>query len=253
HGCQAADAAVVFALHQLPAVVGALSDVHHGPAMGIHLLERLIAGTHIALRDDGTAAQCHTDMVGMHEAWLHVLVVHHQQPLVGAAFERLLALDREEVHAVMVRAHLHALLFTGIGDIEGRHGTSDGRTPGQYDLIAVTRWHDNLIRLARRNGGKANQRTDLATIASIATAHIIIVAVRAAQAALQAQAHEPPSGGNGTALEQGTASQTRLQHAGERPVIRVTDLRLVTVTIVNDGYLIANFIRHPCFPLQAAG
>src|SRR5690606_37960431 len=45
----------------------------------------------------------------------------------------------------------------------------------------------------------------------------------------------------------------QLQHAGERPVIRVTDLRLVTVTIVNDGYLIANFIRHPCFPLQAAG
>src|SRR5690606_19557183 len=45
----------------------------------------------------------------------------------------------------------------------------------------------------------------------------------------------------------------QLQHAGERPVIRVTDLRLVTVTIVNDGYLIANSIRHPCFPLLAAG
>src|SRR5690606_6182270 len=34
HGGQAGDAAVVFALHQLPAVVGALSDVHHGHAMG---------------------------------------------------------------------------------------------------------------------------------------------------------------------------------------------------------------------------
>src|SRR5690606_13122158 len=61
HGCQAGDAAVVFALHRLPAVVGALPDVHHGRAMGIDLLERLIAVTHIALHDDGTAAQCHTD------------------------------------------------------------------------------------------------------------------------------------------------------------------------------------------------
>src|SRR5690606_41995664 len=100
----------------------------------------------------------------------------------------------------MVRAHLHTLLFTGIGDIEGRHGAGDGRTPGHYDLIAVSGRDDNLVRLARSHGGKAEQRTRRASNVTITVAEGLGAAVSAASATRLAQAPAPERGVIGTAL-----------------------------------------------------
>ena len=91
------------ALHMLPAVIAALLHMYYRDAMGVQLLECLIAVTDArALHDHRATVQALADMVGVHETRLDVLMIHDQQPLLGAAFKQLFAFDREEVHAVMV-------------------------------------------------------------------------------------------------------------------------------------------------------
>src|SRR5690606_20564079 len=95
---------------------------------------------------------------------VHILVVHYQQAVVGAA------VNGEVMDAVMVRAHLLSLVGTGVAAILHirRHAAEDRCAPGQESPRSVAfRHHDGVVATGR-DGLEAQAR--LATTAAAVTA-----------------------------------------------------------------------------------
>ena len=129
--------------------------------MAVHFRQHLIGhapGFAIVLvgRESATA-QGLADRRSMHVTRFHVLVVHHQQAIDGAALVGIRTLDREEVHAVMVGPDGIALLRTRQRKIVEDARVADGTTPFGDNLRAVAGRHAHVVVLADRDRVEAQQ------------------------------------------------------------------------------------------------
>jgi hypothetical protein len=92
---------------------------------------------------------------GVQQAVVGVLVVHHEQAA------RRAALEREEVDAVVVHAHLHGLLGGGVAGVvlERRHvaGHADRLAPGDEGRGGVPLGHDEAVAGAWGDGLEAER------------------------------------------------------------------------------------------------
>jgi hypothetical protein len=129
HRRQAVDAAVVRILDHTPATVGALGDADDADPVGGDFLQDLVGvAAAVLVRRHITGIERLAGRCLVHEARLDIFVVEDEQAVLRAA------VDREEVHAVMVRADLHGLLLARVVERVGGHGAGDGCAPGDQRL-----------------------------------------------------------------------------------------------------------------------
>ena len=160
HRRRAGDAAVARIVHDRPATVGALADTHDAHAVRVDLLQHLIVRPLAVHQRQAAAVDRDADGAGMHEARLDVFVVQHEEAVGAAALVRLAALDREEVHAVMVRADRRTLLGAGhLAEVLAGRLAVQRRALRQDDLHRVAfRDHDG-VGVAHRDRLEADHRT----------------------------------------------------------------------------------------------
>ena len=140
------DAAVVAAGHHLPVAEAVAADLDDGHAVGVDFLAHFLGR-------GAQAVQCGRS-VGVQQRRVDVLVVEHQQAVVGAAPATVTAVDGEEVHAVMVHADLFGLVLGAVAGVleEGREASADRRAPGHEDAGAVAGRHRDAVGAAHRHG-----------------------------------------------------------------------------------------------------
>jgi hypothetical protein len=96
-------------------------------AVGVHLFQDFVVVAHaVGIEDDRVAVKRLTRPISRHgEARLDIFVVHHQKAIGRGA------VDREEMHPVMVHADLHALFGAAVAARnEGGHVACQRRAPG---------------------------------------------------------------------------------------------------------------------------
>ncbi len=125
HGRLGGNAAVQGILHHFPLALLIGANAHDTHAVGIHLLDHLIGiAAAIVMLRKAIAVQRQATGRCVQKAWFHVFMVEHQQTVGGAAVQR------KEVHAVVMAAHLMRLLLPGSFQAERGHIARDGRPQG---------------------------------------------------------------------------------------------------------------------------
>src|SRR5690606_9020410 len=130
HHAGGGEAAVERVIVDHPPAAVLLADAQHAHAVGIDLLAHLLGGAPAI----GVARRA----VGVKGLLIDVLVVHHQQTVLGTAVEG------EEMHAVVVHAHRIGLILGAVAAVRlpGTRRAVQWRAPGRQHLGAVAgRYH----------------------------------------------------------------------------------------------------------------
>ena len=159
HRRVAGDAAVVLRVEDDLPLVAVLTDVDHRGAVRVLRLQHLVGGPR------GHEVGAEQVLV------VAVLVVHHQQ-----AFLARLAVNREEVHAVVVVADLARLFGAGVGAVRLPHRRvgEQGIAPGREGLRAVAFGNDDGVAAGGGDRREADLRRGARTVVAIAGAHVLV-------------------------------------------------------------------------------
>ena len=182
--------------------------------MGVHFLEHfVIVALAIGVIDDRAHVDFHALVLfGVQEARLDIFVIEHQKAVLGRA------VDREEVHAVMVLADLFGLFSAAVCGRKGGHVAGDRLAPGAKHLHIVTLGHGHRVLEAHRNRREAEQRCGRGRLRERALGR-------------QRVAEQSGRDGGQTAHQEVPALQVRIHHLVEVAVVRGVALRFVTMLV----------------------
>ncbi len=143
HRCRAGDAAIAGAGQHLP-LAAVATNFHHRNSVGVDFLADLVGAAALAV-DQRRA-------VGVQQRGVDVLVVEDQQAVVALVTATALTIDGEEVHAVVVHAHLIGLIGGAVAGIveECREAAANGRAPGNEGRgLVAGRYADGIGTVGR--------------------------------------------------------------------------------------------------------
>ena len=223
HFSQSGNTAVVAATHHFPvrATHDAALNFHHGHTVSGHFFQ------HFILR-----AWCATGACGVQYVLIDVFVVDAQNA-VGRR-----TIDREEVHTIVVHAHLLQRFGAGVQAVIAvrRVRTGNRRTPGNQRCPLIASRQGNGIGTGSRNGAETNARHFIQAIRRNNGSGFIIGGT-----ASQIHAHHAHRRGTHNALQQRAARKTLLHNGINMRIGRVVRQRLVAVVV---QHVLHAFIQH---------
>ena len=124
-------------MNDVPDTVGAFFDMRDGHTMPGNLLADFVGGAHAVHQRRAVCVKY---------GYVHVLVVHHQQAFFGAG-TTLANINREKVHAVVMRTYLLLLVGAGIGAVSPvvRIAAGQRSAPGGERRHTVALRHEDSV------------------------------------------------------------------------------------------------------------